>query len=205
MSFFVISNRFPLAVIMHLIETESDSGHNGNIARIFVQEGAAKIMDSREEWYDPKDVQKQEKLAFYIQPTLDPKDFTEEFYNDLIEISETYPKVAPFMNFGIDLMVPAKFALLMNDQIYVQLGTNFEHLKEVPPEAENQLKKMKEDFMILHEKIQSKADFLLNCPVRYGLKNFPYLVKSEIDNVWCRLVKLCLFYFFQLFSILNKA
>ena len=106
------------------------------------------------------------------------------------------------MNFGIDLMVPAKFALLMNDQIYVQLGTNFEHLKEVPPEVENQLKKMKEDFMILHEKIQSKADFLLNCPVRYGLKNFPYLVKSENDNVWHRLVFIL---FFQLFSILNKA
>ena len=84
MSFFVISNRFPLAVIMHLIETESDSGHNGNIARIFVQEGAAKIMDSREEWYDPKDVQKQEKSAFYIQPTLDKKDFSEEYYNELI-------------------------------------------------------------------------------------------------------------------------
>ena len=69
---------------MHLIETESDSGHNGNIARIFVQEGAAKIMDSREEWYDPKDVQKQEKSAFYIQPTLDKKDFSEEYYNELI-------------------------------------------------------------------------------------------------------------------------
>ena len=102
------------------------------------------------------------------------------------------------MNFGIDLMVPAKFALLMNDQIYIQLGTNFDHLKEVPPEVENQLKKMKEDFMILHEKIQSKADFLLNCPVRYGLKNFPYLVKSENDNVWYRLVKLFLFLFFSI-------
>ena len=101
-------------------------------------------------------------------------------------------------------MVPVELALLIKDQIYVHLGTNFDHLK-VPKEVEAELKKMKEDFLNLRERLQSKAEYLPNCLVRYGLKNFPYLVKSEIDNVWCRLVKLCLFYFFQLFSILNKA
>ena len=98
-------------------------------------------------------------------------------------------------------MVPVELALLMNDQIYVHLGTNFNHLN-VPKEVEAELKKMKEDFLNLHHRLQSKAEHLPNCLVRYGLKNFPYLVKFEEDNVWHRLVK-C-FVFFNFIQYLTK-
>ena len=57
--------------------------------------------------------------------------------------------------------------------------------------------------LLRHGSNSQKSEYLPNCLVRYGLKNFPYLVKFEENNIWYRLVK-C-FFFFQFYSILNKA
>ena len=155
--------------------------------RIFVNEGVARIMNSREEWYDRNAVKEQNQVAFYVQPTLDTSvDQNFEFYQDIIEIATVYPRFPSFPNFE-DNMVPVEYIIHNNNKIFVQLGTNFAHV-ELSSEAQSMIKNYKEEFENLLDEIQKDADSFPNCPLRQGLTNFPYLAKYHEDNLWYRYV-----------------
>ena len=175
---------FPLAVIMHL--TENTDHHKGNLARIFVNEGAARTMMGRNEWYDPKAVQEQEDASFNIQPTTDKTDLPEEFYEGLISASETFPKLAPFPTFK-DALIPVKDLRKYDYSIFVTLGDCYDHIN-VPQDIVKEIEFTKEIFKVMSIEIQALATTLPYCSSRYVFPGHSYLAKFNGDNDWYRLV-----------------
>ena len=102
--FFIVNfdSIFELAAI--LLRAKFESQESGlNLARFFVKEEMVKIMETRDEWYPKEVVQRQNEMAFFIQPSNSNRTiFTAEI---LEKISEYYPDFQP-LPLPLDMIIP---------------------------------------------------------------------------------------------------
>ena len=188
-------NTFPLPVIVHLIEGEIKL--KGNLARIFIMEGAAQKMSTPQEWFEGKD--RLNEIAAHIHPMAEPeaegKDGLHNLLEEIIFCSKIFPEM-PQIPVSIDEFFPV---------VYSYAAAQFLFVRPAPMKSCNEqdstmsdirfrLHNLHEDFSEMQEEIQNETENCLTeseakvVPVVYN----PFLVKWE-DDMWYR----CMIYDFK--------